>query len=222
MGYEHDRIKSNAKRFYELNRGNAILVVLINIGISLVTNAVSTIIPGLGNLAAVFFITYPMTLCMFSWYQRAIHYDNYSLDMVFEPLKVNYLSIVGTLALKYLYIFLWSMLFIIPGVIKYYSYSMTEYIKAENPNLPSSRAIELSMIMTDGYKGKLFYLDLSFIGWFLLSSFTLHILAIVFVFPYQNAAKAFAYEELKAIAINSGRISAEELNPAINNNIQYQ
>ena len=94
-----------------------------------------------------------------------------------------------------------------------YAYSMTEYIKMENPNISPSRAIELSKIMTQGRKGNLFYLDLSFIGWNLLSAITLGILGIVYVNPYYFACKAFAYEELKAEAIATGKINPNELIP---------
>lgn len=135
-----------------------------------------------------------------NWYRRTIREENLSVDKVFEAFSENFLSNAVTIFLKQLYINLWSLLFVVPGIIKYYSYYMTDYIKMEFPDVRPSRAIEISKIMTDGYKGQLFYLDLSFIGWFLLSVLTMNILGIVYVFPYYYAAKAFAYEELKALA----------------------
>ena len=83
-----------------------------------------------------------------------------------------------------MYIFLWSLLFVIPGIVKSYSYSMVDFIKAENPSLPANKAIEMSKIMTDGYICNLFKLYLSFIGWNLLSVLTFGILSILFVNPY--------------------------------------
>ena len=87
------------------------------------------------------------------------------------------------------------------------------YIKVENPNISPSRAIELSKIMMNGHKWDIFYLHLSFLGWNILSAFTFGILAIVYVFPYYNAALAFAYEEIKADAAARGVIDIREINP---------
>jgi len=67
-----------------------------------------------------------------------------------------------------LYTFLWSILFIIPGIIKMYSYSMTSYILADHPEMKPRDALEASSVMMDGHKMDLFVLDLSFIGWYLL------------------------------------------------------
>lgn len=69
-----------------------------------------------------------------------------------------------------LYIFLWSLLLIIPGIIKTYSYAMTPYIMAENPEMTVSEAIKESMRIMDGQKMSLFFLNLSFIGWDMLIS----------------------------------------------------
>ena len=74
---------------------------------------------------------------------------------------------------RYIFVFLWSMLFIIPGIIAAYRYSMATYIMAENPNMQATDAIERSKALMDGHKGDLFCLDLSFIGWALLASLTL-------------------------------------------------
>ena len=113
--------------------------------------------------------------------------------------------------LKGLFVSLWSLLFIIPGIVMGYAYGMTEFIKMENPNIQPTRAIDISKSMTNGHKGDLFYLDLSFFGWFMLSALTLGILGIVYVNPYYYAAKAFAYEELKAEAIANGKVDPNEL-----------
>lgn len=99
--------------------------------------------------------------------------------------------------LRSLYVFLWSLLFIIPGIIKSYAYAMTPFILAENPNLSASRAIQLSEDMMDGHKGDLFILDLSFIGWNLLAAMTMNLGNIV-LNPYKNAAYAAFYRQLQA------------------------
>ena len=98
--------------------------------------------------------------------------------------------------LQTIFLTLWTLLFIIPGIVKIYSYSMTYYVLHDNPNLSASEAITESRRMMNGYKGKLFCLDLSFIGWFLLSALTLGLLGF-YVLPYYNAARARFYEDLK-------------------------
>lgn len=99
--------------------------------------------------------------------------------------------------LRGLYIFLWSLLFIIPGIIKTFSYAMTPFIMAENPEMTAGEAITASKEMMDGHKFDLFILGLSFIGWALLEILTLGI-ASLFVNPYRNAAQAAFYKSLTA------------------------
>jgi uncharacterized membrane protein len=109
----------------------------------------------------------------------------------------NYGKYLETSLLVFLYTFLWSLLFIIPGIIKSYAYSMTFYIVHDNPDINTNDAIELSMKMMKGNKGKLFLLDLSFIGWFLLCLLTLGI-GMLWLYPYCMTARATFYEDLKA------------------------
>lgn len=98
--------------------------------------------------------------------------------------------------LRGLYTMLWSLLFIIPGIIKGYAYAMTPFILAEHPELTASRAIELSEQMMDGHKAELFILELSFIGWALLAALTLN-LGNLLLNPYENAAHAAFYRQLQ-------------------------
>lgn len=99
--------------------------------------------------------------------------------------------------LRSLYTGLWSLLFIIPGIIANYSYAMTPFIMAEHPELSASEAIARSKQMMDGHKGELFCLDISFIGWGILSILTLN-LGHLALNPYQNAALAAFYRGLQA------------------------
>ena len=99
----------------------------------------------------------------------------------------------------------------IPGIIKGLAYSMTPYILADCPNVTARDALKLSMRMTAGYKGKLFVLGLSFIGWALLSAITFYILLIVYTGPYMYATFSGFYLELKEQAIATGVIEASEL-----------
>lgn len=106
--------------------------------------------------------------------------------------------------LRGLYTFLWALLFIIPGIVKSLSYSMTPFIMAENPEMTASEAITASRELMNGHKLKLFLLDLSFIGWDLLANFTIGInqvsvkLAVgnLALNPYKNAARAAFYKDI--------------------------
>lgn len=103
--------------------------------------------------------------------------------------------------LQGLYIALWSLLFIIPGIIKAYSYAMAPFIMAENPEMTASEAISASQELMDGHKADLFFLDLSFFGWALLSILTLGI-GDLWLNPYRNAAYAAFYRSLSYVSVD--------------------
>lgn len=107
-----------------------------------------------------------------------------------------------------LFVFLWSLLFLIPGIVKSIAYSMAKYVLADNPNVGFKEAIKISMVLTDGRKGEIFVVALSFTGWFILCTLTLGILTL-YVIPLYETTMVLVYEQLKADAINQGRISAE-------------
>lgn len=98
--------------------------------------------------------------------------------------------------LRIVYILLWSLLFVIPGIIASYSYKMAPYILMENPDMTASQAITASKQLMKGNKWRLFCLEFSFIGWSLLSALTLGI-GMLFLRPYMEAAGAAFYRELK-------------------------
>jgi len=92
---------------------------------------------------------------------------------------------------------LWTLLFIIPGIVKGYSYAMAIYISKDKPELSAEECIQESRRMMSGYKGKLFLLDLSYIGWLLLCILTCGILSL-WVTPKIETAHVLFYEDLKA------------------------
>lgn len=105
--------------------------------------------------------------------------------------------IFTTSLLVQIYTFLWTLLLIIPGIIKSISYSQTGFILKDNPELKNNAAIEKSMRMMEGHKMKFFLLYLSFIGWAILSLLTLGI-GLLFLAPYVYTSLAHFYEDLKA------------------------
>lgn len=116
--------------------------------------------------------------------------------VLFEGFQ-EYGRILGTKILQAVYTLLWMLLLIVPGVIKSYSYAMTDFILKDEPEICNNAAIEKSMVMMEGNKMKLFMLDLSFIGWALLSLLTCGI-GMFFLQPYVAVARAAFYEDLKA------------------------
>lgn len=99
--------------------------------------------------------------------------------------------------LRNVFILLWSCLFIIPGIIKTYAYAMSSYILADHPDYDWNTCLKESIKMMKGHKWQLFCLHFSFIGWYLLSAVTCGIAAL-WVGPYQSAAVANFYEDLKS------------------------
>ncbi len=111
---------------------------------------------------------------------------------------------------QFLWIFLWTLLFIIPGIVKSIAYSQMFYILAEYKEISVSKAMKISIEITKGHKWDLFVLSLSFIGWALLTPFTLGILYFWLV-PYMNMTYVNAYHALMKEALESGRIKPEDL-----------
>ncbi|MBR1925467.1 MAG: DUF975 family protein [Clostridia bacterium] len=134
-------------------------------------------------------------------------------DVKVEDLFFGFKNFVQAFVLELvnsIFIFLWSLLLIVPGIIKTFSYSMSFFILNENPEISFSDARKKSIEMMDGYKWKLFCLYFSFIGWILLSILTLGIL-FLWISPYMQVAKAEFYENLKKEkAIGNQAPKAEE------------
>ena len=118
--------------------------------------------------------------------------------------------IVKTMFLKGLYEFLWSLLFVVPGIIKSYSYWMVPYILAENPGISASRAFEISKLTTKGEKWRIFIFQLSFLGWALLGALTLGV-GTLFVTPYIEASMAELYAALRYKAAMQGICRPDEI-----------
>lgn len=112
-----------------------------------------------------------------------------------------------------IFVFLWSLLLIIPGIIKAYSYSMSWFVLADRPDLTANEARKRSMYLMKGHKWRLFCLDFSFIGWYLLSILTLGILSF-WVMPYHLTARAEFYQEL----LREEKGAANPMNAPISSN----
>lgn len=149
-------------------------------------------------LAALFFLVLGSVV--------GVGYSRFNLELVDrrEPAFGNLFqyfphwgNAVLTGLLKGLFIFAWSLLLVIPGIIASYSYAMSGYILAENPELSPSEVLSRSKAMMAGNRWRLFCLQFSFIGWAILCAFTLGI-GNLWLRPYQSAATAAFYREVSA------------------------
>lgn len=148
-------------------------------------------ITGINEMAQAFFFT-----------RLATDRENASFLTFIDGLNLWLKGILATLW-SFLWSFLWSLLFVIPGIVKLYAYSQIYFILAEHPNMSVRKALELSKIITRGYKGNLFFMDLSFLGWAILCSFTGGLGFIVLI-PYLTGTKVQAYRFLKNQALSIG------------------
>lgn len=127
------------------------------------------------------------------------HYQKADLNELGFAFTHSYLNIIKTMFLRGLYTTLWTLLFIVPGIIKAYEYRMIPYIMAEHPEIDTKEAFAISKQMMTGNKWDAFVLDLSFLGWEILSVFTCGILSIFYVNPYVCMTNAELYVKLKEI-----------------------
>ncbi|MFC0215629.1 DUF975 family protein [Paenibacillus chartarius] len=161
-------------------------------------------------LAYRIFLGFPIEVSSRQYYKQASLGDvnlNY-LGHVFN--RIAYWPIIKAMLLRGVYTFLWTLLLVIPGIVKSYAYSMVPYLLADNPHIGTSRAIELSERMCKGQKWRMFVLDLSFIGWFLLGLLACGV-GVLFVQPYVNQTKAELYLTLRQDALEQGMTTPEEL-----------
>lgn len=148
-----------------------------------------------------FILALPLTWGYQTLFLGAVRGGEATAKDMFEGYNKELFSrVLTTTLLYYVYVFLWSLLLLIPGCIKAYSYAMTPYILKDNPEMKNNAAIEESMRMMDGHKLELFLLDLSFIGWALLSLLTCGI-GFLWLTPYMNMARVNFYEDLKKASV---------------------
>jgi uncharacterized membrane protein len=191
--------------------GNSSLSNIYSFDLTFVLIAIFTFLVIIIIIAALrIFIGYSLEVGGRRYFVQSVQYKDSKKCFRFGFDGQNYGGIIKTMLLTEVYIFLWTLLLIIPGIIKAYSYSMVPYILADNPNIGVKKAIALSNEMTMGHKFDMFVLDLSFIGWYLLGAIAFGI-GILFVLPYDNATKTELYLVLRENALQSNLCSYEDL-----------
>lgn len=173
--------------------GNAVLTTLVLMIISCAASGILGIIPGLNIIAII--ATVILSAGYYVGFLTMLRTgEEVQVGCIFDFFKESRLWV--TILLMYVYTFLWTLLLIIPGVIKGLAYAMTPFILKDNPNMKNNEAIELSMAMMDGHKWDFFCLELSFIGWAFLCVFTLGI-GYLWLLPYISTSYAAFYEDVK-------------------------
>lgn len=123
--------------------------------------------------------------------------DEWDYFHLFKGFSECFGSSVLLAVLQAAFLILWALVFIVPGFIKLYAYSMAFFIQQEHKEMEPVDCITESRCMMDGYKWQLFRLDLSFLGWYLVGLLCFGV-GIFFIFPYHHQARANFYEALKA------------------------
>ena len=175
-------------------KGNIGILFLISIVVYLVS-LVPNLIPVVGSLASTIVVAPALALGVTRIYIALVGGKRPEVGDVFGGFKDFWIAFKVTF-LTGLYTFLWALLFVIPAYVKMFSYSMAQYIIAENPNMGANEAITLSRKMMNGHKMEAFVLILSFIPWFLLGFITFGI-AFIYITPYINATMVNFYNKIK-------------------------
>lgn len=165
-----------------------VIYVAVSLGIDKATSE------GIGSIVSLLLL--PMTWGVFVAFLDVARGSKVDLGYLTLGYK-DFTRIFLTMLLKSIYILLWSLLLVVPGIIKSYSYDMTEFVLRDHPELKYDDAISESSRMMKGHKMDLFLLDLSLIGWLILSMITCGI-GLLFLIPYYQTAHAHFYEDLVA------------------------
>lgn len=215
MIFDRKLYKKNAKLQLKGNFSKTLAVTIISLISAAVVSFLSTrlqnnkeLVPNLLLIAAniINYIISFATMYFFIQFQK--EKGNVKFSNWLDGLNFWLKALVGNLYYTIL-IFLWSLLLIIPGIIKAFAYSQWSMLIAEYPELSISKAFKISKVLTQGYKAELFIMCLSFLPWIILSALSGGIL-FIYTYPYMNLAFLNAYQVMKLDAINSGRLSTED------------
>jgi uncharacterized membrane protein len=204
--YNTDRgsIKQNAKKQFSAHYWPCVGAIFVSGLLIYGTGFIPLVV------AVCFLISLPMMVGRARFCLKAYRGEKPDLGTIFDGFK-HYGHNLGGMLWMYLFIFLWSLLFLIPGIIKGLAYYFTPYLLEDYPTLPAQEALKVSMKLTNGHKWEIFVMGLSFIGWGILCALTAGILAVFYVGPYFNISLAGLYEENKNAALANGVVTESQL-----------
>lgn len=178
-------LKARAREVLSGNWGVALVVFVLN---GILTAVASTILPGLGGIA----ISGPMEAGVDSIYMTLQREEEPSVEQLFSGFE-NFLNTFLAGVLRNVFVWLWTLLLIVPGIVASLGYSQVFYILNDQPELEAMEALRASKELMDGHKLEYFLLQLSFLPWMLLCVF---ILPMFYVVPYISATNAAYYDYL--------------------------
>lgn len=191
-------LKQQAKAQLKGNIGSFFICHLAYFGIAMALSFLTSflmIVPVLGLVAA-YVVMPPLIIGYYMLFLEVTYGDKPKAGTLLKGYKNCFGSSVFLYLLVLIFTFLWSLLLVIPGIIKTFSYSMSWYILAEKPYMTAREALNESKEIMDGHKMELFVLYLSFIPWILLCYVTLGI-AMIYVIPYMQLTMANFYHNIK-------------------------
>ncbi len=185
-----------------------------NWGVLIITYLIYAVITGLLSSTGIgtLLVAGPFAVGLASVSLTLIRTGKAKVETMFEGFTSNFATNLVAYILQGLFVALWSLLFVIPGIIKGYSYAMTYYILRDNPDIGATEAITRSRKMMKGHKWQLFCLQFSFFGWILLSALTFGIL-MLWVTPYMQVATAEFYESIKGESASEQNDQPEQQQP---------
>ena len=214
--YTRAELKQNAKNALKGKWGSVILAIILSVIVSYIVLIILSVIRDifvsivnielfekiliLVSLVVQIVLTTPITVGLYSFFIKLSETNKPEVREIFRPYNESCKNSMKMGLLIYFYTFLWSLVFIIPGIIKSYSYSMAYYIMAENPTMSAEEAITKSMEMMNGHKAELFFLQLSFFGWGVLAYCTCGI-GYLWLTPYMNKTTANFYQAIKGESV---------------------
>ena len=173
--------------------------------LSVILGTASTITSGIGSII----LTGPLMLGLYKSFLIAVRtHDDISFDNAFDGFK-NFGQTFLLGLMQSIFVMLWSLLFLIPGIVKTYAYSMAYYIMVDHPEYTWKQCLDESQNMMRGYKWQLFCLDLSFIGWILVGALCFGI-GTLWVTPYQYTAHTEFYNALKGESYTTANPEADD------------
>ena len=222
-------LKAIGKARFQENRWNCVLALLLvsavlgalsyasggqevrEIASEGVNITISTRNGGLGLLSLL--LSGPLTVGLNAFFVRNVRgeRENLTVTTPFTEAFRGYPRKLGGSLYAGLLVVLWSLLLVIPGIVKSFSYGMTQYILADCPNVKATDAVKLSARMMRGHKAEMLVLWLSFLGWMLLTALTCGLVGIFFAGPYRQSTFAAYYLAVRDEAIRTGAVTAEQL-----------
>ncbi|MBQ8293416.1 MAG: DUF975 family protein [Bacilli bacterium] len=201
------KAKDFRKKAWAALTGNWGIAIITTIIVAAINGALAA--TGVGSVVTLL-VSGPLTLGTVIVFTKIMKGEKPEIMNLFDGFK-NFTNAFLLALVNSLFIALWSLLLVIPGIVKSYAYAMSFYILNDHPEMTQSEARAASIEMMKGHKWELFCLHFSFIGWMLLSILTFGIL-MIWVTPYMQAAEVAFYQNLKGEDASTVQETVEEAN----------